>query len=375
MNEHVRTQKELAFGAIFEMMGSSVCITDLHGRFIDANQQFLALFGLDSNESLEGKHFCNLLQIKKHKKAMRVFDDILKETAQTKKIVSHKWKITTPYGAVLTVVGNVVCFDNHKNELNLVVSMINITEMRELKKKHRQSKKILVAQSKMAAMGEMIGAIAHQWRQPLNLLGLMVQDVPFMHKIGEFNDEYANKFSNNAMTQIDQMSKTIDDFRGFFRIDKHQSSFSLATQAKKALSLVEVILKSHSIEVVFHDETDQIVVGYPNELTQAILNIVTNAKDAFESSKKVDKPKIIISTSQHEIFGKITIKDNAGGIPVHILDRIFEPYFTTKKSDNGTGIGLYMSKTIVESNMSGFLDVHNEDDGAVFTIKIPLASK
>ena len=222
----------------------------------------------------------------------------------------------------------------------------------------------------MADMGEMIGAIAHQWRQPLNTLGLLIQDVPYCVKNNEMNIEYANEFNKNAMEQISFMSNTIDDFRNFFKIDKQLVSFSLAEQVKNTLSLVQDMYKTHAISILTVEKSAPIVIGYPNELSQAVLNIVSNAKDAFEELNTKQR-RIVVTISETEKFGKLVIEDNAGGISKEVIDRVFEPYFTTKPEGKGTGIGLYMSKTIIETNMKGRLTVHNKDDGAVFTIKVP----
>jgi len=378
LETHKRMEKELAFSSIFEMMGSGVCITNALGIVLDVNRQFLSLFECDSGESIIGKHFCNLFHIDMHEKAVKTFDGIVTEALNgyqnTTRDVPYKWHITTTNNSSLTVLANVACFNNYKKEFNIIISMIDITAMRELEKKQKESEKLLMSQSKLAAMGEMIGAIAHQWRQPLNLLGLMIQDVPFIYKNNELDQGYIQKFTDDSMVQINLMSKTIDDFRNFFKSDKKQVVFSLGSQVKNSLSLVETMFKSYGIDMIFLEYENVSVLGYPNELTQAVLNIVTNAKDAFESLKGNNK-RIVATVRKDGNYGEITIKDNAGGIAPHLLGRIFEPYFTTKPPDKGTGIGLYMSKSIVESNMGGTLNVCNDGEGAVFTIKIPLENK
>jgi PAS domain S-box-containing protein len=386
LETHKRIEKEMAFGSIFEMMGSAVCIVNSEGLIADANAKFLSLFECGSKDMATGKSFCRLLDIYDQDKELCVFKDIIDDTMQmslysrlpdankTQDVSSspREWSIATKNGGKLTVLADVACFYNCKNEFNFVVSLIDITTMRELEERQKESERLLMSQSKLAAMGEMIGAIAHQWRQPLNLLGLIVQDVPYSYKNGELTEEYAKKFAKEAMTQINLMSRTIDDFRNFFRNDKNKKSFYLGTQTKNSLELVVAMFKSYGIEVTVLEESNPSVTGYPNELTQAILNIVTNAKDALESLGKVEESKITITIRQDDTWGEIIIKDNAGGIPANIISRVFEPYYTTKGPDRGTGIGLYMSKTIVETNMGGSLDVYNDDDGAVFTIKLPL---
>jgi len=368
------------YNSMLEMVGCSMCIIDINGHIISANKHFIAMLGAWHDEPIKGKHFCTLIHFKKHKKAKKVFENIISTATCAedcentyKKTSLHKWKIVTVDNKILTIIANVTYIYNDKKEPNIIVSMIDITDMRKLKKGQRESKKILIAQSKMAAMGEMLGAIAHQWRQPLNILALMVQDVPFMYSYSELTEEYTRKFADEAMLQINLMSKTIDDFRNFFQKDKKLSEFKLTTQTKKALELINQLFQSQGIDIILKEKHDPLVCGYPNEIIQVILNILTNAKDAFESAKKDNNPQIKIAIYEHNSNGVIAIEDNAGGIPEHIIDRIFEPYFTTKPHNKGTGIGLYMSKMIIETNMGGTLTVRNSEDGAVFTLKIPLA--
>jgi len=167
------------------------------------------------------------------------------------------------------------------------------------------------------------------------------------------------------------MSKTIDDFRNFFKPNKEKVNFKLKDIFNSILSISTAQLSNHNIEIniMFHDEIEYF--GYQNELKQVILNIINNAKDAIISNK-IEDGKIEVDISLVKDILKITIEDNAGGINESIMDKIFEPYFTTKFKSQGTGIGLYMSKMIIEKNMKGSLKVINDEYGAVFTIKLPV---
>ncbi|KJR41625.1 PAS sensor protein [Candidatus Magnetoovum chiemensis] len=247
--------------------------------------------------------------------------------------------------------------------------------------KRRQKEQLLLQQSKMAAMGEMIGAIAHQWRQPLNSLAIIVQDIEDAYEYGELNKEYLSDTVVKSMNQIKFMSKTIDDFRNFFIPSKEKSLFNVKDAIENVISIVNPQLKNNDIAINIQcDDINEdllIVSGFPNEFKQVIINLINNAKDAI-----LDK-----TTKVHikNYYGRITIKiliehdnvvinviDNAGGIGENIIERIFEPYFTTKEESKGTGIGLYMSKTIVEKNMGGKLFVENIKNGASFYIKLPI---
>ncbi len=238
--------------------------------------------------------------------------------------------------------------------------------------KRIEKDKLLIQQSKLATMGEMIGAIGHQWRQPLNSLGLMVQDTLFAYKYGELDEEYLKRFKETAMDTIQSMSKTIDDFKNFFSPNKKEEQFFLEDAVSQTLKILEAQLKNNSIEVLFDKESvhKHPYVCYKNELNQVILNILANAKDAL-IEKKPQKQFIKIDISSANNGREIIIEDSAGGIPQEIMDKIFNPYFTTKEEGKGTGIGLYMSKDIIEEHLGGKINVQNSQNGAKFTIWLP----
>ncbi|UTJ07094.1 HAMP domain-containing sensor histidine kinase [Arcobacter roscoffensis] len=237
--------------------------------------------------------------------------------------------------------------------------------------KQKEQEQILIQQSKLAAMGEMIGNIAHQWRQPLNALGLVMQNIQFSYQMDELDDEFMQRSIDKVNTLTKSMSKTIDDFRNFFKPTKEKLQFNLKDLVLKSSSLVESAFSHHEINIMHKDFVDIDVYGFDNEFSQTILNVLNNAKDAIVENK-ISDGIVSITLDQDEKFGRVIIHDNAGGVPEDIIEKIFNPYFTTKEEGKGTGIGLYMSKIIVEQNMDGKLEVKNEDDGATFTISIPL---
>jgi PAS domain S-box-containing protein len=233
----------------------------------------------------------------------------------------------------------------------------------------REKELLLLHQSRLAAMGEMIGNIAHQWRQPLNLLGLLAQDLPMTYKLGQFNAEYLDMSVKKMLQAINHMSQTIDDFRNFFSPDKEKVDFRVQEIVTRTLSLLEGSLKREQIETRVVTTSDPVVNGHPNEFSQVLLNIISNAKDAIVA-REVPGPIITIEIGTEEGRCVVTITDNAGGIPEDVIDKIFDPYFTTKGREQGTGVGLYMSKNIIEKNMGGMLTVQNVADGAQFRIVI-----
>jgi len=229
---------------------------------------------------------------------------------------------------------------------------------------------LLIQQSRLAAMGEMIGNIAHQWRQPLNAIGLVIQNILDAYEYSELTKDYLEKQVVKAGDIIHFMSQTIDDFRNFFKQDKEKRDFSLKETIVKTISFVEAGFKNHNIQLELDIGEDIIVHGYPNEYSQVLLNILNNAKDAYLNENK-RRRWVKISASAADKRSVVVIRDNAGGISEKIISKIFEPYFTTKEPGKGTGIGLYMSKAIIEKNMGGSLAARNIGNGAEFRIEVP----
>jgi PAS domain S-box-containing protein len=233
----------------------------------------------------------------------------------------------------------------------------------------RNNEQLLLQQSRLAAMGEMLGNIAHQWRQPLNTLGLIVQELAIKFAMGGLREDEVKTAVAGAMELILHMSRTIDDFRGFLQQDKEKTEFSVNQAVSATISLLEATLKAMEVEVRVQERDQLLVLGHRNEFSQVIMNLITNSRDAFQE-KGVTSRKLEIELFREGGKSVVTVTDNAGGIPETIIDRIFDPYFTTKGPDKGTGIGLFMSKTIIEKSMNGTLTVRNTGEGARFRIEI-----
>lgn len=233
----------------------------------------------------------------------------------------------------------------------------------------REKDQMLIQQGRLAAMGEMINNIAHQWRQPLNNIGLIVQNIQLSFEMGELASVDVNKQVGNAMEIILHMSRTIDDFRKFFNQDKEKQSFCVQGAIDRVLEFIGPSLRSNSIQVEVKADPNVCAVGFENEYAQVLLNIMANARDAFVE-RKISEPKIIIKVSQPKGKSVVTVRDNGGGIAEDVLPKIFDPYFTTKRQATSSGIGLYMSKTIIEKNMGGKLSVKNVQGGAEMRIEV-----
>ncbi len=233
----------------------------------------------------------------------------------------------------------------------------------------REKDQILILQSRQAAMGEMISNIAHQWRQPLNALGLIIQQLFLFYDMGEFDRAYLENRVSQAMDLILHMSRTIDDFKGYLRPDKEKADFKLQTVLAGTLSLMEDSFRNQDIAIEVSTKSDPVIFGYRNEYAQVLLNVLNNARDVL-LERKIVGAKVTINIFTEGGRAVVTISDNAGGVPGEIMGKIFDPYFTTKGPQAGTGVGLFMSKTIIEKNMGGRLSVRNIGEGAEFRIEV-----
>jgi signal transduction histidine kinase len=238
--------------------------------------------------------------------------------------------------------------------------------------KNRQKDSLLFQQAKLAAMGEMIGNIAHQWRQPLNIISMLFQKVYRQHTNGTLDNTAMEHALSQAMDTITHMSQTIDDFRGHFEPNKEKVHYTLYSVIENAIALVEPSFNLANITVETSVQSDIELYGFPEDLKQVLLNLVNNAKDAIVSNTvSIGAIRLEADCSEDKTQALIRIYDNGGGIDIQYIDKIFEPYFTTKHKSQGTGIGLYMSKRIVEEHLGGSIRAHNDAEGALFTIVIP----
>jgi PAS domain S-box-containing protein len=241
-------------------------------------------------------------------------------------------------------------------------AIIDVTEL-------RQKDFLLIAQNRLAAMGEMINNIAHQWRKPLNTLGLTIQQFLMLHEQGSLDRGTLEVGINKSMELIKHMSQTIDDFKNYFRPDKEKVQFKIHDVVNRAMSLLGETCSKQNIKVEVINNGDCSLSGYPNEFLQVLLNILINAIEAL-TERPVSQPKITIRMGKESQKTVIAIADNAGGVDGEIMDQIFDSYFTTKGAAKGSGIGLYLSKTIIEKSMAGRLTVCNIPQGAEFRIEI-----
>lgn len=233
----------------------------------------------------------------------------------------------------------------------------------------RQKDKMLIQQSKMAEMGDMLSMIAHQWRQPLNQMSYLFMNIDSAYEYKELTKEYLDEKITEANGILEFMSVTIDDFRNYFRPDKAKEFVLVSEVVNTSVALMQKSLELSGVEVELDSQGEDLTHIYKNEFIQVMLNLIKNAKDILVD-KGVKSPKIIIKSRCQKEKLIVEVCDNGGGIDEAIQDKIFEPYFSTKDKHNGTGLGLYMSKMIIEEHLGGSLSVRNHEDGACFKIEI-----
>lgn len=253
------------------------------------------------------------------------------------------------------------------NQLNETLSDKVAKSLAEVRKKDE----LFVQQSRLAALGEMIEQIAHQWRQPLNTLSLINQNLYFKRQLGECSEESFDESHEQFQEHLQYMSKTIDDFRNYYKMDKHKQAEDMAEVAEIALRLSAVLLNDAKIKGHIDNQTTKKVVLAKNEMIQVLMNLIKNSHDAI-LERHIDSGEINIKIFDREAFIELWVEDNAGGIDESIMDKIFTIYFTTKSENLGTGLGLHMCRYIIEESFGGSIVVENTQQGAKFIIRLPL---
>jgi PAS domain S-box-containing protein len=411
ITEQKKAEDEIRKQSIFlrtllDTLPIPVFYKDTNRLYTDCNREFEKFFGMSRDEII-GKDVFNVAP----QNIAAVYADKDTELFENPGTQVYEWKVRNMKGEEREVIFHKATFVDADGRIaGLLGAISDITELKRMEREHRDlnatlemrvaeetdkrmaNERMLVQQAKMAAMGEMMAAIAHQWRQPLNIVGLCIQNLVDAHAQGNLGKDFFTSAMGRAMEQIRHMSKTIDDFRNFFMPDKSMTVFSLCSTLRDVCQLCEAQLVSNDIRLeidclgrdarqeLTRDSSAQpslFIEGFRNEFRHVILNLINNAIDAIKLRKKEGGPrssgKGVISArcALDNKWARITISDNGTGIPEEIIDRIFEPYFTTKSQSAGTGVGLYMSRMIIEDHMKGRLIAGNSEDGASFTIILP----
>ena len=246
---------------------------------------------------------------------------------------------------------------------------IDLTKQKKQEEVLKEKNKLLTQQSRMAQMGEMISMIAHQWRQPLAAISATSASIELKSRLNKLDNDTAQQKAQDRSAFSQHLSKTIDDFRDFFKPNKEKAETSYDELIPSVLEIIGVFIGNKNIELIQELNCHDRFISYPNELKQVILNLIKNAEDAL-LEKRIENPYIKISTYKENDKYILEVSDNAGGVKEGIMENIFDPYFSTKTKKEGTGLGLYMSKTIIEEHCGGKLTIANNNDGAVFTVEL-----
>jgi len=266
----------------------------------------------------------------------------------------------------------VLVTDSHNKPITI---LSNHDILKHLKGKRQEKEHLLLHQSKLATMGEMIGHIAHQWRQPLAELGGVFMNIDAAYEFDALNENYLKDKVENGNELIKHMSNTIEDFRNFFTPNSMKEVFEPSKYIQSASNIIQATLVYHNIELNIINLKEPIFIsGYPSEFSQVILNLLDNAKDVL-IEREVVSPKIVVETTRHHDSVFISVKDNAGGIAQSDINEIFKVYFSTKTKKGGTGLGLYISKLIIENKFLGDIYAKNSTNGAEIIMKIPIVEK
>ena len=258
-------------------------------------------------------------------------------------------------------------FDEEGNPLVSIGTIQDVTDEVNVTEELRCKDEIMFRQSRLAQMGEMISMIAHQWRQPLSAISSTVGALNLKVENERYDKEFFHSRLDRVSGYVQHLSSTIEDFRNFFHHSKKKEETTFETLIESVLDIVGLSLESKKIKVETDYKCQGTVVTYNNEIRQVILTLIKNAEDAIVGNK-IENPQIILRCYSDDSQAFLEVEDNAGGIDNTVLEKVFDPYFTTKDEYNGTGLGLYMSKTIVEEHCNGRLSVENIREGALFKI-------
>ncbi len=342
--------------------------TDIHGIITFVNDEFCRISGYSRDELIGRDH-----NIVRHPDVPAETFRKLWDTILQKQSYHSTVKNLAKDGSTFYVNTTITPILDANGEIEEFIAIrYDVTKEIELQMQLQEKQEMLLWQSRFASLGQMMANIAHQWRQPLTELNLALYNL----KQAAFEGDTDTITTLHAETKmiIRSMSQTIDDFQNFFKPDKGTEPFDPRISLENALGLLRKVLRKENIRLAVSTEDAITLHGIPNELTQVLVNLIQNAKDALSSGGR-DDPFIAIRLIQKDAHAIISVEDNAGGVPPEASEAIFEPYFTTKHASKGTGLGLFMSKLIIEKSFNGTLTFHNTDRGACFAVTIPISEE
>jgi PAS domain S-box-containing protein len=355
-------QKQELLKSVENSMEDAIFYKNLEHKYIGGNSKFLSYFNIEEKDLIGMSDF-DFFDTETANSYFDINQDIIKNKT---KLVYKQW-VTLKGEKLYVLTSKTALIDTQGNVIGIVGVSRDITHEYELQKEVEQKNIMLIQQNKLVSMGEMIANIAHQWRQPLNSLSLIIQKIGIFYRQKLLTNEKVDDYVSESMLLLEEMSETIDDFRSFFSPQRVLENFSVEESILKSRTIIKAILEENHIKFNIDINKPYFISGYKNEFFQVILNLINNAADALVIDK-IKTPIINIDVKFQSNHIIINISDNAHGIDNLVISKIFDPYFTTK--DKGTGLGLYMSKIIIEEHMKGELSVTSSNLGTTFTIEI-----
>jgi PAS domain S-box-containing protein len=382
---------EETLSAVFDLTIEAIIIQDEKHCIQKINQTTQTMLGYNKDEAhlILGRSVLDFIQASCHDRVKQIMAAQSNEPYEVKAV--RKDGSTFP----ISITGKYIMIDGKQVRVATVLDLSEIkqaqSELENLNtllrqkvaqeiEKNRLKDQELFHQSRLAQMGEMISMIAHQWRQPLSAIGSTVANIELKLSMKRYDlnnikeqeacQNFVHKKLKNIDTYLQGLSHTIDDFKNFYKPDKEKKKITLSKPIKEALHIMNPSCIDHKIRIKKSLDSTHSISLYEREFMQVILNLLKNAQDQL-LEKQIENPTIMIESFDEEDFSVVQISDNAGGVPPQYLEKLFDPYFSTKDEKNGTGLGLYMSKTIIESHHKGKIEVYNTEQGALFSIRIP----
>ncbi len=372
------------FKAIYENSADGIVLIK-NGRFIECNQATIKMFGYDTDmqafldtdlsklmpptqedganskkkmlkmlkKTQQGTHTFEWVHLKKNGEKFYADITLSRIMINDEMLIHGVWR-------------DITYRKKMENEIISINKNLQ-TKINEEVTKSREKDKAMLQQSRLAQMGEMISMIAHQWRQPLAAINATSANLILKAKLDMLEHDVAIELGEKISQLTQHLSHTIDDFREFFKPNKERMDTTYTELIQSVLNIVADSLEAKDIKLKQNLKSEVLLSTYPNEIKQVILNLIKNAEDAL-LEREIEQPVITIETQENIL----RVRDNAGGVPKDIIEKVFDPYFSTKKQKDGTGLGLYMSKTIIEEHCGGELLVSNDAEGAVFEIILPM---
>lgn len=360
--------KKLLLRTIIDTVPIRIFWKDRDGVYLGCNRAFLEDAGLKNEDEIIGKTDYDMIWKEDAERFIADDKRVIESGISELNFVERQPQAEGKYITLST--SKVPLKGSSGETIGILGIYQDITEEHEMKETLKEKEKMLHFQSRQAAMGDMIAMIAHQWRQPLSTISAIACNIQIQQALGSGSEEKLKEHSAVLLDQTQYLAQTISDFRNFYKQDKAVKTVQAADIIKDSLLIIDQLLNNSNISLHTSYCSVKQFNTYPKELQHVLINLIKNAADIL--LEKEGERWVKIATLEDEESVVFEVSDNGGGIDQTIIEHVFEPYFSTKKEKNGTGLGLYMSQTIVERNLKGTISCKNTAEGAVFTVRLPI---